>query len=218
MAQTFSPENAETIDVGEKPLVVCDVDEVILHFIAPFKAFLKANGHELRLASFSLNGNIFSLADGARVANETVGNLLSAFYDAQEQWQRPFAGAHETLHGLLPVADVLLLTAMPPRHRESRRRLLSRYGFDFPLIASESPKGEVLQKLCRVNPPTVIFIDDMLYNCRSVAEHMPDALAINMLIDDDYRALAPRTEPPAVVATGWKHAETLIRRHIDESS
>ncbi|AJY47254.1 hypothetical protein [Martelella endophytica] len=217
MADKLSDIAADDLDIGHRPLVVCDVDEVVLQFVAPFKAFLKANGHELVLRTFSLNGNVFSLETGTEIPDAEVEALLTAFYDAQEDWQEPFETARETLEGLTDIADVLLLTAMPPRHREKRRRLLRRNGFDFPLIATERPKGEVLSALCATHPPALVFIDDMLYNCRSVTRHLPGALAINLLIDDDYRALAPKTEPPSVVAAGWKEAEMLIRRHIAES-
>ena len=209
--------SADDLRIGHRPLLVVDVDEVVLQFVAPFKAFLRAHDHELRLETFALNGNVISLEDGRRVENAEVKALISSFYDSQEDWQEPFPAARHTLEGLTDVADVLLLTAMPPRHRETRRRLLARHGFDFPLIASEEPKGEVLRDLCETSPPLLIFVDDMLYNCRSVSSCLPEALTINLLIDDDYRALAPETTPPSVVATGWDHAEAIIRRHIAEN-
>ncbi|MBB4121556.1 hypothetical protein [Martelella radicis] len=209
--------SASDLAIGARPLLVVDVDEVVLQFVAPFKAFLLANGHELNLETFSLNGNVKSLEDGRRVENAEVKALISAFYDSQEDWQEPFSAARPTLEGLTEIADVLLLTAMPPRHREKRRRLLARHGFDFPLIASEAPKGEVLRDLCETAPPDLIFVDDMLYNCRSVSQCLPEALTINLLINDDYRALAPKTTPPSLVATGWDHADTIIRRHIAEN-
>ena len=214
---SVADEDLSNLEIGARPLVVVDVDEVVLQFLNPFKAFLKANGHELVLETFSLNGNVTCLATGEKIPDSDVGAFLAAFYDAQEEWQAPFETARETLDGLNEIADVLLLTAMPPRHREARRRLLARFGFAFPLIASEAPKGEVLSALCSKDPPLLIFVDDMLYNCRSVAEHLPDALTINLLINDDYRAIAPQTQAPSVVATGWDHAETLIRRHIAEN-
>jgi len=200
--------------IGHRPLVVCDVDEVVLKFIEPFKAFLRASGHQLLLRTFALKGNIFSLQSGDPVSSEKVEELLTAFYDAQEDWQEPFAEARPTLMALQDVADVILLTAMPPRHQPMRQRLLNRFDFSFPLIASEEPKGKVLSTLFKTAPPALIFVDDMLYNCRSVAENLPDALAINLLIDDHYRQTAPQTEPPAIMAASWADTERLIRNHI----
>ncbi|WP_174801694.1 hypothetical protein [Martelella limonii] len=216
MSTRIDQDNAG-LKIGDRPLVVVDVDEVVLQFLEPFKAFLKANDHELVLRTFSLNGNVTSLETGAAIPDSGVGAFLSAFYDAQEDWQHPFETARETLEGISEIADVLLLTAMPPQHRDARRRLLARHGFRFPLIASEEPKGEVLRSLCARHPPALIFVDDMLYNCRSVSECLPGALTINLLINEDYRAMAPKTEAPSVVATGWNHADQLIRRHIAEN-
>ncbi|NKF32532.1 hypothetical protein HER21_39585, partial [Pseudomonas sp. BGM005] len=53
------------IRLGERPLVVCDVDDVVLQFIDPFQLFLQSLGHELLPRSFRLHGNIVSTADGA---------------------------------------------------------------------------------------------------------------------------------------------------------
>lgn len=206
----------EALKLGDRPLVVCDVDEVVLQFIAPFSAFLEAHDLQLNLRSFSLNGNVRSLISGEYVPDAVVEASLTAFYDEQEEWQVPFDEALAILTQLRAIADVLLLTAMPPQHQSKRERLLRRFGFDFPLIASEAPKGEVLATLLASDPPATIFVDDMNYNCRSVAQKLPEALSINLLIDDHYRKIAPPTEPPSVRAAGWHEADRLIRRHIAE--
>lgn len=200
--------------LGKRPLIICDVDEVVLRFVAPFKAFLLAHDHRLDLDTFSLNGNVTCVSSGKRVADATVGALLTGFYDHQEDWQVPFEAARPTLARLSAIADVVLLTAMPPSHAAKRKRLLERHDFTFPLIATEQSKGLVVRQLAEANPPRLIFIDDMLYNCRAVTGAAPEALVINLLIDDDYHAIAPVTEAPAVPARGWSEVEALIRAHI----
>ncbi|TPW29475.1 hypothetical protein FJU08_14175 [Martelella alba] len=202
--------------IGARPLIVCDVDEVVLRFVLPFKAYLLANDHELRLESFSLNGNVTCLSTGVKVPDGTVDRLLSGFYDHQEDWQVPFDDARDTLDRLKAFADVVLLTAMPPCHAEMRRRLLERFGFALPMIATERSKGEVVRRLAEAGVPDIVFIDDMLYNCRSVSGAVPQALAINLLIDSDYRAIAPKTAEPAVLATGWPDAERLVRDRLSD--
>ncbi|WP_176083450.1 hypothetical protein [Martelella sp. HB161492] len=201
-------------EIGARPLIVCDVDEVVLRFVLPFKAYLLAHDHELRLESFSLNGNVTCLSTGEKVADVTVDRLLTGFYDHQEDWQVPFDDARDTLDRLKTFADVVLLTAMPPCHAERRRQLLERFGFSLPMIATEKSKGQVVSRLAETGVPDIIFIDDMLYNCRSVSAAVPEALAINLLIDGDYRAIAPKTEEPAVLAAGWPDAERLVRHRL----
>jgi hypothetical protein len=44
----------DDLHLGERPLIVCDIDEVVLEFVSPFMAYLDHNGHELRATSFPL--------------------------------------------------------------------------------------------------------------------------------------------------------------------
>jgi hypothetical protein len=48
----------------------------------------------------------------------------------------------------------VFLTAMPPRHRDKRRGLLSRHGFDYPMIATEAAKDPAVKALHNARDPT----------------------------------------------------------------
>lgn len=204
----------DTLRLGERPLVVCDIDEVVLEFVTPFQGFLKANGHELRPRSFRLTGNIVNLEDGRETGSEDVGRLIEAFFGEQAEWQTPVEAAAESLANLSDDADIVFLTAMPPRHRNMRRELLSRHGFDYPMIATESPKGPAVRALHGDRAHPVVFLDDIFVNLHSVREHMPQTLLINLMANPTFRALAPDPGDGVSVATDWPHAESLIRAHI----
>ena len=47
--------------LSNRPLVVCDIDEVVLEFLTPFRNFLRASGLDLLPRSFRLHGNIVVL-------------------------------------------------------------------------------------------------------------------------------------------------------------
>ena len=51
------------IHLRERPLIVSDVDDVVLEFINPFKIFLESCGHVLLPRSFRLTGNIVDRAN-----------------------------------------------------------------------------------------------------------------------------------------------------------
>ncbi|WP_420409070.1 hypothetical protein [Hoeflea sp.] len=205
----------DTLQLGERPLVVCDIDEVVLEFVAPFQEFLKANGHELRPRSFRLTGNIINLEDGSETEAGDVGRLIEAFFGEQADWQTPVQAAAESLANLSTHADIIFLTAMPPRHRSMRRELLSRHGFDYPMIATEAPKGPAVRALHGERPHPVAFIDDIFVNLHSVREHMPQTLLINLMANPTFRALAPHPGDGVSIANDWPHAETLIREHLE---
>jgi hypothetical protein len=78
------------IRLGDRPLIVCDVDDVVLQFIDPFQQYLKSLGHEFLPRSFRLHGNIVSLADGLALEDQHVSRLILEFFEAQESWQTPF--------------------------------------------------------------------------------------------------------------------------------
>ncbi|TEX94817.1 hypothetical protein ELQ05_08150, partial [Campylobacter sp. US53] len=52
-----------------RPLLVLDVDDVILEFIRPFPRFLEQRGYDLTFASFRLTGNVSERGTG-RVAEQ----------------------------------------------------------------------------------------------------------------------------------------------------
>lgn len=198
----------------ERPLIVCDIDEVVLEFVTPFQAFLEDNGHELRPTSFRLNGNVFSRAHGGETPNAEVAQLLEAFFAAHDNWQTPVLEAAQSLERLSEEADVVFLTAMPPRHREVRRRLLSRHGFDYPMIATEAAKGPAVLALHGARAHPVVFIDDIFVNLQSVRQHVPETLLLNLIANDVFRELAPHPGDGVEIATDWPHAEELIRAHF----
>jgi hypothetical protein len=205
----------DDLHLSERPLIVCDIDEVVLEFVTPFMAYLDHNGHELRATSFRLHGNVFSRADGSETPGETVSAMLEAFFEAQDAWQTPVIEAADSLARLSTQADIVFLTAMPPRHRGPRRTLLSRHGFDYPMIATEQPKGPAVLALHGERQQPVVFIDDIFVNLQSVRKHVPDTLLVNLMANDTFRALAPHPGDGVEIAADWPHAEALIKAHID---
>ncbi|QRM55031.1 hypothetical protein [Sinorhizobium sp. BG8] len=201
------------IRLGDRPLVVCDVDEVVLEFLTPFREFLNSRGHDLLPRSFRLHGNIVGLIDGTITDNAVISALQEDFFADQEAWQRPALQAVETLTMLGKDADVVFLTAMPPRHEATRRRLLDRVGLTFPMVATEEEKGPVVRALHRQRSLPAVFIDDISRNLESVRAHAPDTLLLHLMANAEFRAMAPALGDGVVSATDWTHAASLIRAH-----
>jgi len=205
----------DDLHLGERPLIVCDIDEVVLEFVTPFEAFLTHNGHELRATSFRLHGNVFNRTDGSETPGDQVSKMLEAFFETQDEWQTPVIAAADSLSRLSEQADIVFLTAMPPRHREVRRSLLCRHGFDYPMIATESPKGPAVLALHGARAQPVVFIDDIFVNLQSVRKHVPETLLVNLMANDTFRALAPHPGDGVDIARDWPHAEALIKAHFN---
>lgn len=206
----------DELSLGERPLIVCDVDEVVLEFIAPFQSFLIDNGHQLLPRSFRLTGNVVRLDDASQTPQNEIDNLLEAFFAAQDAWQTPVDAAAASLERLSQQADIVFLTAMPPQHHGVRRTLLDRHGLAYPMIATEAEKGPAVRALHGTRAHPVVFIDDIFINLQSVRKHVPETRLINLMANASFRALAPHPGEGVDIARDWAHAEELICAHLDD--
>ncbi|MGV2098749.1 hypothetical protein [Rhizobium sp. 21-4511-3d] len=201
------------VRLGDRPLIVCDVDDVVLQFIVPFERFLVSEGYRLVPRSFKLHGNI-ETADGAPADDVTVSRLIETFFERQEDWQAPLALAGESLAVLSATADIVLLTAMPPVYRDQRRRLLDRFELDYPLLASLQPKGPIVKALHGARDLPVVFIDDMVRNLHSVHEHVDRCLLLHLMPVSEIHRFAPSAMDGIAKVAGWEEAAAHIGEHL----
>ena len=210
---SIDPETARQIEElshDDRPLLVLDVDDVLVEFIRPFPNYLKSKGHELRLESFRLHGNVYDLASGEPAEREVVSALLDGFFADQEAWQTLTYGAAEALASFDGAAEIVLLTAMPHRHRETRRRLLNTLGVAYPLLTTEAQKGPAIHALRGDSGRPVAFVDDLPPNLFSVREHIADAHLFHLMADNSLRALLPPTPQGVHHVEDWPDAAPKI--------
>ncbi|RUV11225.1 hypothetical protein EOD00_10360 [Mesorhizobium sp. M7A.T.Ca.TU.009.01.3.1] len=207
------PETARQIEelaADDRPLLVLDVDDVVLEFIRPFPNFLKARGYGLTLASFRLTGNIAETASGRLIEQPEVTALLADFFDAQADWQNITDGASEALAGLGDRAEIILLTAMPHKHRAVRRVHLDALGLSYPLLTTEMAKGPAVAKLRGKAGRPVVFVDDQPHNLASGRESVADAELFHLMADNSLRAFLPPVTDDVVVVQDWHEAAPKI--------
>lgn len=203
------------VRLSNRPLLVSDVDDVVLEFLVPFEAYLKSLGHQLLPKSFRLTGNIVSLENQQPLEEVQVKSILHDFFEQQEQWQTPFGESVSRLQHLGTVADVVFLTAMPPAFTQQRRRLLDRLGLDFPLLATEGPKGPVVSTLHGARNLPLAFMDDMAHNLHSVGDHAPDCLLVHIAPQSEIHRFAPQTAAHVIRANDWQSACEHILTHFN---
>src|SRR5690606_11333222 len=165
----------EELSSDDRPLLVLDVDDVLLEFIRPFPKFLEARGFSLTMASFRLTGNIAEKATGRLVEQPEVTALLDEFFLGQAEWQTLTDGAVEALATFAGKVEIVLLTAMYHRHRDTRRAHLDALGLHYPLLTTEMAKGPAVAKLRGDSGRPVAFVDDQPSNLLSVGDLLPDA-------------------------------------------
>ncbi len=199
---------------NNRPLIVCDIDEVVLEFLTPFQSFLLAQDKELRANSFALHGNIFDLNSNTAVENQKVSSLIEDFFADQLNWQMLLPDVDLILKELSQDMDVIFLTAMPPHHFEKRKKLLEQFDLTFPLIATEDAKGPILKDANALVEDHVFFIDDMIYNHHSVAEHAPDTHHISIMGNQEFKAIAPDLDDYIYDAENWADLKNHIQSKI----
>jgi hypothetical protein len=209
-----SGEIIKAFALSSRPLVVCDVDEVVLEFLDPFDRYLNSVEHRLHPDSFRLHGNIRSISAGIAASDDQVAEMQEAFFASQDKWQTPAPGVVDALKRLARDADIVFLTAMPPRHQDVRRTVLDMHGLTYPMIATEEPKGPVVASLIGGRDIPAVFIDDILRNHGSVRASAPDCMLIHLMVNAVFRKMLPKAEDHIVVAEDWADAERVIREHV----
>jgi hypothetical protein len=197
-----------------RPLLVLDVDAVVLHFVRPFPRYLEAAGFQLNFGSFRLHGNVVELASGRIAEREEVTALLHGFFDAQAEWQTVTDGAAEALAEFSAAAEIVMLTAMPHRFRDRRRAHLDALGLAYPLLTTEMAKGPAIAKLRGDTPRPVAFVDDLPPNLASAHESVPDIHLFHLMAENALRNLLPPPEEGVTVVQDWAEARPLIAKAL----
>lgn len=207
----------DNVKLTGRPVIISDVDDVVLTFIEPFQRFLVENSFRFLPRSFRLTGNIVRIETEEAVDEIAVRGLLDRFFEEQENWQDPVAEAVAVLSDLSNDADILFLTAMTPAYIAQRRTLLDALGLHYPLVATREAKGHVAARILGDSAVKTAFIDDMAHHISSVKAYLPDCLLIHMPPESDVHAMAPGADKGTVTAKNWPEARHHIRKHFQLS-
>jgi FMN phosphatase YigB (HAD superfamily) len=165
-----------------RPLIVTDCDEVLLHMIAPFRDWLAQDEGVL----FDISKGNFAKAmtyrdSGALVGEEGAARLLNLFFDGQMHRQTPIVGAVAAIGALREQAEVVVLTNLKDFRQEARRQQLRGHGLDLRVFTNQGPKGPALKAILdEYRPSRAIFIDDIAQHHGSAAELTPHVQRLHL--------------------------------------
>ncbi len=192
---SLDPETARHIGAlslnPDRPLLICDVDEVVVHFIRALEDFLETRGLWLNAASFALNGNIKCRNTQTPLDDKGVGAVLLDFFKARTATLEPIDHAVASLDGLSTGAQIVMLTNLPAAFSTARRENLASFGLHFPLIANQGPKGPAVAALTRDHRSSIAFIDDNPSYLKSVHEHCPRVGLVHFMQDQRFARHVP---------------------------
>ncbi|WP_435418933.1 HAD family hydrolase [Parerythrobacter aurantius] len=204
-----------------RPLIISDCDEVLLHMVAHFRDFLdERHGIDFALDNGDWGTALTWQASGEQVEPVDIWKYLNLFFDTEMDSQLPIKGAVEAMGTLAEKADVVILTNLLDDRRDRRAEQLLRYGIDVPVYTNQGPKGPALAKiLAEYNPSKAVFIDDLAQHHGSAAETVPDVTRLHLCGEP---AIAPH------IACGekaghaharideWEHALPWILARLEE--
>ena len=203
-----------------RPMLITDCDEVLLHMVAHFDAWL-AEAHGIRFAfeTGSFGDAMTDRATGAPVAPDRVWPLLDQFFRGEMHRQTLVPGALEALGRIGEVADIVVLTNLGDEAHPWRVEQLANHGIRHEVVCNSGGKGVPAREIAeRYGATRAAFVDDLPVHHASVARHAPDIWRLHMVAEP---RLAPAV-PPAPAAHAriddWAPAsDWLIERLKDPS-
>ena len=162
----------------DRPLVLVDVDEVLGLFMQRFALFQ----------------NIYRPGATEHLDLVEGRKLFDDFFGGHCHEIEPAPGAIAALNRLAKSAEILILSNAPVEAERLRTEWLRKHGMDHPLILNSGPKGPIAAALVDQTPQRTAFVDDLLPNLDSVADHSPATATFQHVADLRLRPFAPRSD------------------------
>ena len=207
---------AELAIDGHRPLVICDVDEVVVHFTSALEIFLTHRKMWLDTSSFALNGNVRRTGSNEPVADEVVARLIDEFFHDHTMELRAIDGAIAALQNLARQSTIIMLTNLPHHARDKRIENLRSHGLHFPVVTNSGPKGPAIRHLASQTRETVVFVDDSPGFIRSAREHAPDVHLIHFIQDERFARHMETHEFVSLRTGRWDEALPHIKLLISD--
>ncbi len=191
-SQTAAAPTLESLGLDPgRPLVLVDVDEVLGMFMKGFGSFLTDHGYEMRIDSFALFQAIYHPGQREHIDMAEAKVLFEEFFRTSCGEMEPAPGAIAALTRVARKANLIILSNAPAYAEPLRRGWLDKHGLAHPLILNVGLKGPVAAGLTVQTAARTAFVDDLLHNLDSVAEHSPATATFQHVADERLRSLAP---------------------------
>ncbi len=202
------------LSLSRRPLVICDVDEVVVHFTRDLEIYLGLRGLRLETSNFALSGNIRRKSDGHAIERAAIQKLIEEFFMDHAHGMQPIDGAVEALQHIGEVANIVLLTNLPHEAGALRRRNMADLGLAFPVVTNAGPKGPAVKSLAGLADGAVVFIDDSPGFIASAFEHAPEVHLVHFLHDERFARHAEPLNYVSLRTGSWTEAKPHVLKLI----
>lgn len=200
-----------------RPLIVSDCDEVLLHMVIPFREWLDEQ-HDIHFSfSEGFERALRHKDSGDPVERSRVWSLLGGFFETEMHRQIPIAGAVETMARLAQRADIVIVTNIGEEMASARAEQIHRHGMPFEVIGNRGGKGPAVARLlAERTPPLSFFIDDLANNHLSVAQDAPHCWRLHFVGEPEMAPHVETARDAHARIDNWPDAEAWIVARLDE--
>lgn len=199
---------------SNRPLVICDVDEVVVHFTRDFEDFLDGLGLWLDTSISLFSSNIRNQKSRILLSPEEIEKTVVQFFAERTLDMQTIEGAVEALHSIGKSADVIMLTNLPHEAGDDRRANLAGHGLNFPVVTNSGPKGPAIWKIASQVSAPVVFIDDSPGFITSAFHHAPNVHLIHFLHDERYARLVAPLDFVSLRTDTWQEMHPHVLKLI----
>ncbi|MBA3675968.1 MAG: HAD family hydrolase [Sphingosinicella sp.] len=191
-----------------RPLLISDCDEVILHMVSHFGAWL-GEAHQI---DFAPDGGDFSASmrrrgDPAPLSREEMWPLLDGFFATEMHRQTLVPHAAEALARIGAVADIVILTNLGEHCHADRVAQLDAHGISHRVVCNQGGKGRPVARLLEeYQPSAAIFIDDLAMHHESVAKHAASVWRLHMISEPSLAPNVPQATHADARIDDWSEA------------
>jgi hypothetical protein len=202
-----------------RPLLVTDCDEVLLHMVAHFDAWL-AEAHGIRFGfETGTFGEAMVDSTGEPVGMDRVWPLLDEFFRGEMHRQTVVPGAIEGLGRIGEVADIVILTNLGDEAHPWRVEQLANHGIRHEVVCNRGGKGVPARAIAtRYGATRAAFVDDLPVHHASVAKHAPDFWRLHMVAEPRLAPAVPTAPEAHARMDRWSEATPWLIDRLTESA
>ena len=181
-----------------RPLLITDCDEVLLHMVSHFDAWLdEKHAIDFAFERGDFGQSMTDKATGDLVSTDRVWPLLDEFFRGEMHRQTSVPGAVEALGRIGEVADIVILTNLGDEAHPWRVDQLAKHGIAHEVVCNSGGKGVPARAIIERHRATVTaFVDDLPVHHASVAKHAPEVHRLHMVAEPRLAPAVP-TAPAA---------------------
>lgn len=191
-----------------RPLLITDCDEVLLHMVSHFDAWLdEAHAIDFAFERGDFGQSMTDKATGALVSTDRVWPLLDEFFRGEMHRQTIVPGAVEALGRIGEVADIVILTNLGDEAHPWRVEQLAAHGIAHEVVCNSGGKGVPARAIIERHRATVTaFVDDLPVHHASVAKHAPEVHRLHMVAEPRLAPAVPTAPAAHVRIDDWPTA------------